>query len=334
MDLNFTIINPSDDITIEDYIKAIETNHAVAFKMKQEMVPIIIKTQQNTIKHDDNANNKENVSYTEEVDEKNIFFEDEVDFYLSMLDSIRDEDFICDEIEYALPSRNNTNYNNIISRICAEYLKQIKEIEELLFDERETLSSEELKEFKEEVSALNNRIEVIQKEKEEHKDNILESKTENNLIFVPTTGGNIKVLEEISSMADEYYDKFNELFKSIIDGTFKNVKRFKNNDKYTGLCEVRDFKVRVLFARIGKNDYALISAFIKKTDVDKAYTTRVEVSYKNFLNYKEELINNLPNPDFRLQNIEYKGELFEKLDRNNKKNKTKEKVDDTNGKNN
>ena len=302
--------------------------------MKKEMIPIITKKQQDIIKENNTISNSETISYTEKIYEENDFFEDEVDFYLSLLDPIRDEDFIYGEIGYALPSRNNTNYDNIISRICAEYLKQIKEIEELLFEERETFSSEELKEFKEEVTVLNNRIDVIQKEEEQDKDNILEKTVKNNLIFVPTTGGNIKVLEELSSIADEYYDKFNELFKSIIDGTFKNVKRFKNNDKYTGLCEVRDFKVRVLFARISKNDYALISAFVKKTDVDKAYATRVELSYKNFLNYKEELINNLQNPDFKLQNIEYNGELFEKLDRNNKKNKIKEKVDDTNGRNN
>ena len=334
MNLEFTTIKPNDDITVEDYLNAIKSNHAVAIQMKKEMIPIITKKQQDIIKENNTISNSETISYTEKIYEENDFFEDEVDFYLSLLDPIRDEDFIYGEIGYALPSRNNTNYDNIISRICAEYLKQIKEIEELLFEERETFSSEELKEFKEEVTVLNNRIDVIQKEEEQDKDNILEKTVKNNLIFVPTTGGNIKVLEELSSIADEYYDKFNELFKSIIDGTFKNVKRFKNNDKYTGLCEVRDFKVRVLFARISKNDYALISAFVKKTDVDKAYATRVELSYKNFLNYKEELINNLQNPDFKLQNIEYNGELFEKLDRNNKKNKIKEKVDDTNGRNN
>lgn len=326
MKLNFTIIEDDKNLSVEDYINAISNNHAVAISMQKEIVPIIMNSKESytLIEEEKNTTIKEDSI----IKEENNFFDDTVEFYMSILESISDENFLNGDIDYALPSKNDINFDNIISRICCEYLKQIKEIEELLFEEESTLTAADLNEFKEEIKILNRKIEIIKEEQEEkNEDNIIK----NNLIFVPTSSGNTKVIEDLSSVSEEYYDGFKGLFQSIIDGTFKNVKRFVNNDKYSGLCEVRDFKIRVLFSRIGKNDYAVISAFVKKTDVDKAYTTKVELSYKNFLNYKDYLTSQLNDPEFEDNNQKAHEELFNLLDTPNRNNKIKEKVDDTNG---
>lgn len=327
MKLNFTIIEDDKNLSVEDYINAISNNHAVAISMQKEIVPIIMNSKESytLIEEERNTTIKEDSI----IKEENNFFDDTVEFYMSILESISDENFLNGDIDYALPSKNDINFDNIISRICCEYLKQIKEIEELLFEEESALTAADLNDFKEEIKILNRKIEIIKEEQEEkNEDNIIK----NNLIFVPTSSGNTKVIEDLSSVSEEYYDGFKGLFQSIIDGTFKNVKRFVNNDKYSGLCEVRDFKIRVLFSRIGKNDYAVISAFVKKTDVDKAYTTKVELSYKNFLNYKDYLTSQLNDPEFEDNNQKAHDELFNLLDTSNRNNKIKEKVDDTNGK--
>ncbi len=330
MALEFTVLEENNNLKPEDYIKAIESNHAIALSMQKEIVPIIMKSKPSIVEEKKDV---DTITVDEtESDDEITFFDDSVEYYMSMLDSISDEEFLKGDIEFALPSKNNVNYDNIITRICCEYLKQIKEIEELLFEEQATLSASDLYEFKEEVNILNKKIETVKREQEEQ---LKEDKVvKNNLVFVPTISGNIKVIEELSSINEDYYERFNGLFESIIDGTFKNVKRFVSNDKFTGLCEVRDFKTRVLFARIGKKDYAIISAFVKKTNVDKAYTTRVELSYKNYQNYKDSLIALKDEPTFIQENICYQTELFSMLGNNTKKNKVKEKVDDTNGKNN
>lgn len=330
MKLNYIILEDDKNISVEDYISAINDNHATALAMQKEIVPIIMKSKPSIVEEKKEIELINSVEC--ETEDETNFFDDSVEYYMSMLESISDEEFLNGDIEFALPSKNNANYDNIINRICCEYLKQIKEIEELLFEEQTTLSKSDLCDFKEEVNILNKKIKAVKKEQEEQLNENNEVK--NNLVFVPTSSGNIKVIEELSSINEEYYERFNGLFESIIDGTFKNVKRFVSNDKFTGLCEVRDFKTRVLFARIGKKDYAIISAFVKKTNVDKAYTTRVELSYKNFQNYKESLIALKDEPSFIQENICYQTELFSMLGNNTKKNKVKEKVDDTNGKNN
>ena len=86
--------------------------------------------------------------------------------------------------------------------------------------------------------------------------------------------GNIRVIDEIekiSKSSPEFCSEFLELFQSIQDGSFKRVKRFLNNNKLVGISEVRGFKPRVVFDRIGKNDYAIITAFLKKCDNDRGY---------------------------------------------------------------
>ena len=63
-------------------------------------------------------------------------------------------------------------------------------------------------------------------------------------------------------------------FTSIISHE-KNVKRFKNNNDLVGVCEVKGYQVRVVFARIDKDTYGLITALVKKQDNDS--------NYRNFL---------------------------------------------------
>ena len=108
-----------------------------------------------------------------------------------------------------------------------------------------------------------------------HKDDINEKDNKNKLFLIPNSTGSVKILDDLRSEDASFYPSFLELINSIEDGTFKNVKRFKNNNDLVGVCEVKGYQVRVVFARIDKDTYGLITALVKKQDNDS--------NYRNFL---------------------------------------------------
>ena len=109
------------------------------------------------------------------------------------------------------------------------------------------------------------------------------------------------------------------MFDSIKDGSFKNVKRFSNtNNKNAGVSEVRDYKIRVVFDRISSHDYAIITAFIKKSDNDAGYLKSLISKVKNYDNIRAILKNNLNNPEFMNLQKEYENELYNILNQTSK----------------
>lgn len=258
-----------------------------------------------------------------EIDED---FENEVDYYLSQIKELKlaniDEDF-----EKAIPSRKHYQYERILNRLKLESLRTLKEIKDLLGEEG--LTTEDISVFQSEYSLELKKIELINKALAPQKEEELgEEKTENKLIFVPTQGGDIRILEEIDSMPSEYYERFLGLFQSIKDGTFKNAQRFTGNNELAGLCEVKDFKVRVIFVRLNRDSYAVISSFIKKSDNDKAYRASVVRKYSEFLNMEQSLRANLDNEEFMALQATYEQELFNKLSPSSKTPVVKKKVGD------
>ena len=251
---------------------------------------------------------QEEKNETEIIDED---FENEVEYYLSQLKELKNSN-IEDEFETSIPSRMHYQYERILTRLKLESIRLIKEIKDLLAEEG--LSLEDMNAFKEELDLELKKIELINKALEPVKETEQTStKKDNKLIFVPTSGGDIRVLDEIDSIPYEYYDRFLGLFQSIKDGTFKNVQRFTGNNELNGLCEVKDFKVRVIFVRLSKDSYAIISAFTKKSDNDKAYRAAVIKKYNDFQLAESSLRKNIQNEEFLELHKTYETELFEKL---------------------
>lgn len=269
----------------------------VAETVKKSKKPIIIQVEP-----------QEEKKETEIIDED---FENEVEYYLSQLKELKNSN-IEDEFETSIPSRMHYQYERILTRLKLESIRLIKEIKDLLAEEG--LSLEDMNAFKEELDLELKKIELINKALEPVKEEEQAStKKDNKLIFVPTSGGDIRVLDEIDSIPYEYYDRFLGLFQSIKDGTFKNVQRFTGNNELNGLCEVKDFKVRVIFVRLTKDSYAIISAFTKKSDNDKAYRAAVIKKYNDFQIAESSLRKNIQNEEFLELHKTYETELFEKL---------------------
>lgn len=246
---------------------------------------------------------------TPEIDED---FENEVEYYYSALKEL-ELDELEEKISTALPSRQNYQYKRILYRIKAEEMRNIKEIKDLIAEEG--MSLEEVIEFKDELLLSQERLRLIdsQLSKEQEPTEKNDEKKENNLIFVPTIGGDIRVIEEFDHIVPEFYDKFYGLLLSIKDGTFRGAKRFGGHNELTGLCEVKDFQARVLFVRLNEDSYAVISAFIKKSDNDRAYRASTIKKYTDYQAVEKKLIENLNNEEFMELNRQYENELFRKL---------------------
>lgn len=263
----------------------IENKYQMMQKRKADIERL--KRQINNDKYEEETPVIESLDLDEVEDDEEIN-EDPMSFYVLSYRNLSDE-FRLDDIISILPNRSHYDYENIIKRLIAESYKEIKEINELLLSDS-SICIEELEEYKGLIGkeqlkikylneALNPTIEIEEKK--------------NNIFLVPTIGGNIRVIDEIEDMAIDYYPGFLELINSIINGTFKDVKTFNSNGNLMGLSEVRGSQIRLVFARLNKNTYAIITAFIKKCDTGSLYKdtlNRKAIHYKqNEALFKEKI---------------------------------------------
>ena len=229
--------------------------------------------------------------------EKDEEFEDEVEYYYSAFkkltkEELHDEEYLLD----ALPVRKNYRYKEILYRMIASIKKNIKEIKDFISTEDITLS--ELEEFREEVLNEEEKIKVLNAQINKKEELLEEETRENKLIFVPSYSGNFHIFDDIEESSQEYYNNYYSLFQSIKDGTFKGVKRFKNDESLSGICEVKEGKCRVVFSRLSRDCYAILTAFVKKTTSDMGYFASLRNRAAEFYNAEEKLKSNLSNEEF------------------------------------
>lgn len=247
----------------------------------------------------------------EVVDDIDAEFEEEVAFFISDVKKLP-EDAIEENIESVLPSRKHYEYERLLKRIIAELFRDYSEIEEYMLTE--SMEPEEQDELLHDQAIFLRKIKAISKQLTLTKEEITQTPViENNLIFVPTSGGNIRIFDELDHIPSNYYKKFESLFASIKDGTFKGVKKMQGS--LEGLAEVRDIPSgsRVTFMRLDKNTYAVISAFVKKSDNNSGYQKMVENHYQSYRQQEGALKANLDNPEFLELHKLYEQELFRKL---------------------
>lgn len=219
--------------------------------------------------HDCDIDNDEDISVNDTIEE-------EINYYYKELIESINQGYDNDSLVKLLPSLKNSNYTNIIYGMLRNLLKEINEIKEFIELEKDELSSDELKDFKNEIVAKQDLIRRITTANEEKIDEEEEKNEEilNNIVFLETASGNVYALEDLNPnvIPSEYYAGFYDLIKSIEEGTFKNVKFLTSgNNKTAGISEVKGFKRRVIFDRVGYNTYVIIGIFTKKSDKDKSY---------------------------------------------------------------
>lgn len=250
------------------------------------------------------------IDFNDEVEEDD--FEEEVEYYISEFFALKkyDKDSIID----VLPSPNNYDYERIVLRIIAELTHDIKDLKEIVITDSSNMSIDDLKEYKDEIISSYNKVSILKEilfaeEKTEEKED-----KKNKLIFVPIKGSEkIRVFEELKDVPDEECEGFIELLESIKNGTFKNIRRFVNNESLNGALEVKGYQVRILFQRLSKDCYAIISMFIKKQQNDSGYRKSLKLKYIEYKDMEKSLKESIKDPDFMKKQQEYEEELFKRL---------------------
>ena len=243
--------------------------------------------------------------------------EDEINYYIENLNSAIPGDER--SIKSVLPSRKNPNYKRILLNLKLQILMNVQVIKQMSRDK--SISENDLKDLNALLEFESQKYEIIECDlAKKTEEDTPEEQQENELIFVPTESGNLRALDEISKISSEYYDAFMGLFQSIKDGTFKYAKRLTD---LSGLCEVRDIRngIRVVFDRLDKNHYAIVSAFIKKTTSDKGYQESLNNKADSYCRIKENLKQALSDEEFLAENKRQEGILFEMLENKSAKRK-------------
>lgn len=313
------------NITEKELINIMDENRKKATFTRREITKLekfSQETYQDNIPFEELAE-EELFPQTVEVSEDTAF-EDEISYYLEEMNNLT-TDNLKERIRDILPEKSDYDYQKVLLRIMAELIKNIKENKEFIDSYRDSFTQDDLQVLREDTIQEQEKLGIITnilKEKE-----IAEikpkSQEKNNLILVPTSGGNIRVLEEISHIPVEYYECFIGLFNSIKDGTFKNMRRFQNHPIVAGISEVKDSQARVVYDRLDANNYAIITAFVKKTQNGTGYQEHLINRISNYKEQYQSLKDNLDNEEFIELQKDYEKELYRKLGTNSKKVKQK-----------
>lgn len=244
-------------------------------------------------------------------------FEDEVDYYYSAIHGISALDLI-PQLEDFLPVKKHPRYKKIILRLQAEILREIKDIKDLrmalmkegISDKDLNTSAKDIIDAQQKFFALAALLETREATLEVQEEADVEKTDEaTRLIFIPTPSGRIKVFDELESMPPEYYSELFELFSSIKNRTFKGVRRFKG-DNFGGLSEVRGKMMRVVFDRIDKKSYAVLTIFAKKFDNTSGYRTSLEATAQNYFENRSGVKEKIADSEFIAIHQIHESELF------------------------
>ena len=304
--MEIRILDPNS--SLDEMIEVIEDNIHTTTLTREEISKL--KLQSKRTKRQDIVIQPKKKEITEKEPYCDIDFEEEMEYYLTDYKSLR-EDNLEEDLLSILPSKKTYRYKDIILRLIAESLKEIKEVNELI--SRDNFNNEELADLRSVILLEKKKISIL-KEHLKHKDEVeTEEEINNEIILVPSLTGNVKLIEDLEHIHPSNYEAFLELVESIKNGTFKGVKRFTNNVRFAGISEVRGFQVRIAFARIGKNKYALITAFTKKCDNDKGYRDSLTQKLSDYRLQEEKLKALADNEEFLRENELNVGRLYNLL---------------------
>ncbi len=312
MSINF---NNMEDMSVEEVISFLDLKRKQADMKREEIKKLksaIESTKINITESFEEVLEKEEIIDNDEDKD----FEKEVEYYLAEFLNLHSYDK--ESIEDVLPSRNNYNYEKIILRIMAEVTHDIKDIKEIIITDSNSMEKSELEEYKTEllgsIEKRNLLKDILFTKIDEEEDQVDKS---NKLIFMPIKGSDkIRIFDELKDIPQEECEGFIELFESIKNGTFKNIRRFVNNEALNGALEVKGYQVRILFQRLSSDCYVIISMFIKKTQNDSGYRNAIKNKYAEFKNIEKSLKESIKDPLFIKKNKEIEDEVFKILNNN------------------
>lgn len=310
---NVRFVSPEEigNMPVSEGMNAIRLNVQTAERLRT-FIAQLQKRNSNRQRSEKDTVPEQKVPITHVAPSRDLRFDALYEKYLAKYKKMTEVDL--EDVSKVLPPKNEYRYLDILNRLKMYSLMQIKEIKKAIkeFGEDEDLLREKELEYAKIAAVMDYTFET-EVEEEVENDSFGE---ENSMVLVPNENGAIQVLEDMEKIDSEYYPDFFKLFKSIINGTFKNYKRFTTTDAIRcGFSEIKGWKVRVFFRQLGKNQYAIISAFVKKADKTASIENRLRRMVRMYNSDKVQGI--LSNQEFLSQADNNTMELWNILSRNN-----------------
>ena len=312
--MEYKFINVTKDLSTVEMKEQTKINIKTIKLLNEEVTRLkqVGEQEEITVEKNIEVTKETDETFDIEIESDNSLIE-EINYYYSRI--LSEDDSVLKEF---LPSLKNSNYQNIVYGICALLLKEITEIKVFIETEKDSLTKQELEDFKEEIinkqrliTEINKaNVEIIDKGENE------ENKISNNIVFLETSSGNIYAKEDLNPnvIPSEYYAGFYELLKSIEEGTFKNVKKLTSNNNGTaGISEVKGFKRRVIFDRVGPNTYVVIGIYTKKSNKDKSYIDPLKNRIAIYRKRRDSIVEQAKNDEYIKEQHEILNEIYEMI---------------------
>lgn len=215
-----------------------------------------------------------------------------------------------DEIISILPERDNPDFDNILSSILINLYKEKVEIINFMNEQENRKEIEGI--FESELDEINFKMETILDYKDYVPDIELPKGNNNRIVFMKNSTLEPVIFQNLKGY-EEYYESFLDLLNSIIDGSFKRMRTFTNNNKIDNIYEVKNFKTRILFTRLKDNVYVVIAAFVKKSDTELRINNFITNCSQQLSLQKNTLLAGISNEEFMIQEDKYLADLKQML---------------------
>ena len=248
-------------------------------------------------------------------------FEKTVDYYLTLYRNL-DVNFNKIDLFDILPRENKYRYRDIIMRLYLASITDVKEynswLEDLAVDDEERI--EMLSCIDSEKRKIKYLSELLFEKEDETVDILGASSDEsiNEILLAPIAIGrdgnigNIRIISDlVRDITPELYPLFSDLLMSIRNGSFKGLKPIVSD--FSGVYELRKKSARILFKRMGENKYAVITAFVKKTDRSNYHMDILKTRIASFALIYDRLKELLKDSSFMKDNDKNVDELFKIL---------------------
>lgn len=196
--------------------------------------------------------------YDEEVVDDDSEKEEKLHFYLDLIFS--NDIHSKEELYHYLPSMKEEHSFYYLSRILYALAKEKKDYRFILDD----FDGEDYKHILKEIEIIDQKISWIHEYMSFS--SMLEESEElqkNSLVFLETASNKACVLSDLKSndIPEESYSSFMKLFQCLKEGIFPGLRKLQTN---LSLFEIKDGTSRVVFTRVYKNYYCILTAFVKK----------------------------------------------------------------------
>ncbi len=244
--------------------------------------------------------------------------EDLVNSYIRNLSLLNDKELFMQNLPNLFFDSSVKIINSIIDYLTYELNLALEMLDSEYGDDKIVLTSE--------IDLIKNKIEwcnekLCEKHYEEIEEQELEQSSKLNIVFSKKKGNNTTYFEEnLSSIPMEYYkDIFDCLTRTRKFGFNENNEKQKMigsvNKKLKGICELKNYQVRIIYKVLDKNTIYITQVYIKKDDKTKriieSMINRDAKIYEYFLEIKDRIKDENYKKDLLSENIEIENKILE-----------------------